>query len=99
MKSMNEKFAQALSLYTDRRRIELLTARNNKEAIINEIVGLTNESEAGKKLLAKQIALWANRYKLSGTDLHALLKKHEDPKIRNFTAFVKWSIKDHLEAT
>lgn len=66
--------------------------RSNKEDLIVEIVKCTNEKN--KKALAKLIGIWVNKYKISETDLHALLQKRHDPKIRNFTAFVKWSIKD-----
>lgn len=40
-----------------------------------------------------------NRYRLTTTDLHALLKKADDPAIRNYTAFVRWSIKDGPKCT
>lgn len=69
-----------------------LATRTNKENLINQIVEKTNERN--KKHLAKLIAIKANRYKWSETDLHALLQKSRDPKIRNFTAFVKWTLKE-----
>lgn len=68
-----------------------IAVRSAKEDIISQIVERTT---ADKKLLAKRIALWANRYRLTETDLHALLKKADDPGIRNFTAFCMWTIKD-----
>lgn len=68
-----------------------IIARNSKEDLIAQIVERTT---AEPKLLARRIAIWANRYNLTETDLHALLKKASDPTIRNFTAFVQWSIKD-----
>lgn len=68
-----------------------IVIRSAKEDIISQIVVRTT---ADKKLLAKRIALWVNRYKLDTSDLHALLKKADDPGIRNFTAFCQWAIKD-----
>lgn len=71
-----------------------LATRNAKEDIINQIVARTRGSLIEKKELAKLIALWANRYRLDATDLHALLAKADDPTIRSYTGFVRWSIKD-----
>lgn len=68
-----------------------LQVRNQKEQLIAEIVEAT--SEPNKKALAKLLALRANEMRWTETDLHALLKKKTDPNIRNFTAYVKWSIK------
>jgi hypothetical protein len=70
---------------------EELQVRSNREQLIADIVNAT--SEKNKKALAKLISLRANQMKWSDMDLHALLKKRQDPTIRNFTAFVKWSIK------
>lgn len=56
-----------------------IAVRSAKEDIISQIVERTT---ADKKLLAKRIALWANRYRLTETDLHALLAKATDPTIR-----------------
>ena len=70
-------------------KVEPLQIRSNREYLIAEIVNQTSERD--KKSLAKMIALAANTLRWSDTDLHALLKKRQDPKIRNFTAFVKWS--------
>lgn len=69
-----------------------LKVRNNREHLIEQIVNATDEKN--KKHLAKLIAIYANRYHWTDTELHALLKKREDPSIRNYTAFVKWSVKD-----
>lgn len=69
-----------------------LAIRSAKEDLINQIVARTNARS--KKALAKRIAIWVNRYKLTETDLHALLRKADDPAVRNFSAFVEWSIKD-----
>jgi hypothetical protein len=70
---------------------EELQVRNNREQLIADIVNAT--SDTNKKELAKLISLRANQMKWSDTDLHALFNKRIDPTIRNFTAFVKWSIK------
>jgi len=69
-----------------------LAIRSAKEDLISQIVARTNAQS--KKALARRIAVWANRYKLTETDLHALLRKADDPAVRNFSAFVEWSIKD-----
>lgn len=68
-----------------------LKVRNNTEALIEDIVNATSEKD--KKKLARRIALAYNILGWSDTDLHALLKKKNDPTIRNFTAIVWWSIK------
>lgn len=82
---------QISNLFTPIERPAPLAIRTTKEDLIAQIVERTT---ADKKLLAKRIALWVNRYKLDTSDLHALLKKADDPSIRNYTAFVHWSIKD-----
>lgn len=79
------------SLFDQIQRPTPLAIRTTKEDIIAQIVERTS---ADRKLLAKRIALWVNRYKLTETDLHALLKKADDPSIRNYSAFVQWAIKD-----
>jgi arginine utilization protein RocB len=68
-----------------------LQVRNNTEQLIADIVNAT--SEKNKKKLAKAIALAYNTLGWSQTDLHALLKKRQDPTIRNYTAFCWWSVK------
>lgn len=68
----------------EERQPPLLAIRSAKEDIIAQIVARTNGSQAQKKELAKLIAIWVNRYMLSTTDLHALLKKADDPKIRSY---------------
>jgi hypothetical protein len=72
-------------------REEALQVRSNREQLIADIVNATTEKN--KKSLAKLISIRANEMKWTEMDLHGLLKKRTDPTIRNFTAFVKWSIK------
>lgn len=71
--------------------VQPLQVRNNREQLIADIVEATTEKN--KKELAKLISIRSREMKWSEMDLHALLKKKNDPTIRNFTAFVKWSIK------
>lgn len=69
-------------------------ARNAQEALIEEIVShcqCRNEKEA--RVTARRIAIAAKTLKWDETDLHALLQKHRDPNIRNYGAFVNWTIK------
>ncbi len=68
-----------------------LLVRNNFEQLIADIVNATNEQN--KAALARRIATTARQLGWTETELHALLSKKKDPTIRNFTAFVKWSIK------
>lgn len=82
------------TLITGQRLPDPLATRTPKEDIINQIVAKTRGSQEERKALAKLIAIWANRYLLNSTDLHALLKKADDPNIRNFGGFVRWAIKD-----
>lgn len=70
---------------------EELQIRNNTEALIADIVNAT--SEKNKKKLAKAIALAYKTLGWTDSDLHALLKKRQDPSLRNYTAFVWWSSK------
>lgn len=70
---------------------EEIKIRNNREALIAEIVSFTTEKD--KKKLAALIAIKANQMKWTETDLHALLSKRKDPGIYNYTGFVKWSLK------
>jgi hypothetical protein len=72
--------------------VNSLKVRNNREHLIDQIVNRTDEKN--KKNLAKLLAIASYRFKWQDIDLHALLKKADDPSIRNYTAFVKWSIKD-----
>jgi hypothetical protein len=71
-----------------------ILVRSNREQLIADIVYATNIQEPGeKKKLAARIAMAANAMGWSDSDLHALLKKKQDPTIRSFTRFVWWSIK------
>lgn len=72
-------------------KVEALKVRRNREQIIADIVEATTEKD--QKKLARLIMIRANQLKWSDTDLHVLLKKKTDPKIRNYTKFVWWSIK------
>ena len=74
-----------------------LQIRNNREHLIEQIVNRTDEKN--KKNLAKLLAIASYRQRWQDIDLHALLKKADDPSIRNYTAFVKWSIKDKANDT
>lgn len=67
--------------------------RNQKEDMIEQIVQQCTGTPTEKKNLAKLIALTANTAGWTAQDLHALLKKRSDPTIRNYTGFVRWSIK------
>jgi hypothetical protein len=75
-----------------------MNIRNAKEDLISQIVERTDaKTETKKAELAKLLALAANTLGWSQTDLHALLKKADDPTIRNYSALVRWSckVKDH----
>lgn len=72
-------------------REEEIQVRNNRQQLILDIVN--NTTEPDKKSLAKRIAIVANQLKWSDMDLHALLKKRHDPKVYNYTGFVKYSLK------
>lgn len=76
------------SLFGDIKKEEgSLRVRNNREALVAEIVEATTEKD--KKNLAKMLMIQANMFKWNEMDLHALLKKRTDPNIRNYTALVK----------
>lgn len=76
-------------------RVESLQVRSNREQLIADIVFATTEKN--KKKLARAIAVASNQMAWSESDLHALLQKRRDPTIRNYTAFVWWSIKTKKE--
>lgn len=65
-----------------------IAVRSNKEQLILQIVERTNETN--KKQLAKRLAIAGNTLGWTQDDYHALLKKADDPKIRSYTAFVKY---------
>jgi hypothetical protein len=68
-----------------------LQVRNNRESLIEQIVEQTTETY--KKKLARLIAIRSKEMNWTEQDLHALLAKKNDPKIRSFTKIVWWSIK------
>jgi len=68
--------------------VQEVIARTEKEDLINQIAAATNENTPA---LRKRLALAVNTLHWTVQDLHALLKKKEDPTIRNYTAFVKWN--------
>lgn len=70
---------------------EEIQVRNNRQQLILDIVN--NTTEPNKKSLAKRIAIVANQLGWSDMDLHALLKKRHDPKVYNYTGFVKYNLK------
>lgn len=71
-----------------------LQVRSNREQLIADIVSQCNVIGVEKrKELARRIALAANTLHWSDQDLHVLMKKKQDPTIRNYSAFLNWSIK------
>ena len=69
-------------------------ARNQREDLIEQIADRCRcRSEKERQTLTKRIAIWANSIKADTTDLHALLRKADDPSIRNYGGFVNYSIK------
>lgn len=69
-------------------------ARNAREALIEDIVEKCRcRSDKERAALARRIAIWANTTGADETDLHALLKKAQDPTLRNYGKFVNWTIK------
>lgn len=70
---------------------ETISARNNFEYLIQQIVESTNARD--KKSLARRLAIFARTFGWTEMDLHGLLQKKNDPSIRNYSAFVEWSIK------
>jgi len=67
--------------------------RDQRDDLIQQIVMQCHLTDTEKKQLAKLLTITANTAKWTETDLHALLKKRQDPSIRNYTAFVRWSAK------
>ena len=69
-------------------------ARNQREDLIEQIVAQCTFRKPGEdRKLARLLAIAANTAGWTATDLHALLRKREDPTIRNYTRFVWWSAK------
>lgn len=66
-------------------------ARNSKEDLLEQIVEATDGKNADK--LRRALAIAVNTMKWTELDLTVLLKKKDDPKVRNFTALVWWSVK------
>ena len=66
-----------------------LTARNSWEDLINQIVEQIAEKD--KKKFAALLAIKGRELKFSTTDLHYLVNKKNDPTIRTYTGFIKWS--------
>lgn len=65
-----------------------------KNDLIQQIVARMNlKTDEERRDLEKRLAIAANALNWKLIDLHALLKKADDPTIRNFTAFVVWSCK------
>lgn len=71
--------------------LDTLQVRNNREQLIKEIVEASTEKD--KKKFARFISIRARELKLTDTDLHYLLQKKNDQSIKNYTAFVRWSLK------
>lgn len=67
-------------------------AANNFELLINDIAEQTHPPER-RKDVRKRLAIAARTARWTEMDLHALLKKRNDPSIRNYSAFVNWSCK------
>lgn len=66
-------------------------ARNQREDLIEQIVAQCTFRQPGDdRKLARLLAIAANTGGWDTTDLHYLLKKKQDPTLRNYTAFV-WS--------
>jgi hypothetical protein len=70
-----------------------LQVRTQEEDLIAQIVAHTQGTEAEKRGLAKRLAITAKIAKWGTAELHALLKKRQDPTIRNYSGFVRWSCK------
>jgi hypothetical protein len=67
--------------------------RNQTEDLIAQIVAQCVCTPVQAKTLAKLLAITANTAGWGTSELHALLKKRNDPTIRNYTAYVWWSAK------
>jgi len=68
--------------------------RNQREDLIEQIVAqCQHRTPKDARNLARLLAITTNSAGWTTTDLHALLKKKQDPGINNYTAFVWWSAK------
>lgn len=67
--------------------------RNQREDLISQILDQCTLKPHQRKVLGKLLSITANTAGWTTTDLHALLKKKQDPAIRNYTAFVWYSAK------
>ena len=89
-----QAFCDRVHFTTDKKQEESpLQVRNQKEDLIAQIVEKTNETD--KKGLARRIAIAYNTLRWTEMELHALLKKADDPSVHNYTAFVKYSATIH----
>jgi arginine utilization protein RocB len=70
-----------------------LQVRNNREQLILEIVNRTDAKN--KKALARRISIVSNQFGWSDMDLHALAHKKD---VKNYSAFVNWSLKSHAKS-
>lgn len=61
------------------------------ESLVDDIVDATNEQNKSK--LRRALVVAGRTLKWTETDLHQLYQKRLDPKVRNFTALVWWSVK------
>lgn len=72
---------------TEGYRLKKSSARNAREALIEDIAAATDEKDKAK--LCRTLAITANTLKWTEQDLHALYQKRLDPSIRNYSAFVR----------
>lgn len=82
-----KSLVQALPLRTKSR------GRNGKEDLIEQIVEQTTVKGKQADELRRLLGIATNALKWSETDLSVLLGKKKDPKVRNFTALVRWHAK------
>lgn len=67
------------------------TAKND---LIQQIVARTNlKTDEERRDLERRLAIAANALGWKLIDLHALLKRADDPTVRNYTGLVVWSCK------
>lgn len=68
-------------------------ARTAREDMIEQIVAATDAKGAKARELARLLAVGGNTLRWTATEYHALLRKKDDPGIRNYSAFVWWQAK------